>query len=492
MPGILAYLIKSFRGGVSDEADKGIAGSFKYGYGLDIHKKKDTLSCQQQMVRETSGDVVTDLPRFFVSCPADGSIYAFGDGGTIYSRSGDGVYTWAARYHDSNGAIKGAYSWTFHDGSTYLVWATDTSMSRKQMWGSNSGMNWTNVTQDWYKLLTPADWHTMEQACGNLMVCNGLYLAMLTYSTAEPVFTTDSLNIRPENITKCLEERDDNVIIGSTRADKDERSYIWSWITTALNWVQKKKIPAAGVNALIYTEYPYLQAGEGGELFYSDFTNVVPLHQIPGGGFTNPGAVCEDENLALFGMSGTSRTCSYPGIWSYGRKVRNRPLVLNYEYRMSPTVTGSTVTEVGGVANINGEILASWKTLEGVNGERHYGVDRVDASNKVTGVYEGLEFDGKNPHIDKYFQHVKLTMEPLVTGCSIALKYKPDRASSWTTALTSSGATSFSTADATEAIFTINQKARVIEIGLTLTPTSNSTPEILSITSYIGKEADEY
>ena len=484
----ISYIIKSFRGGISDEDDKGISGSFKYGYGANIHKKKDSYSAQQAMLRETSGDTITDLPRFFVSCPTDGSIYAFGDNGTIYTRSDNKV--WGARYHDANGPIKGAYCWTFHDGSTYIIWATNTSVSRKQIWDSNSGMNWTNVEIDWYKLLTPADWHTMENACGNLMICNGLYLAMIDYTAN---FTPEALNIRPENLTKCLEERDDNVIIGSTRADNDERGYIWSWITTALNWIQKKKIAAPGINSLIYTEYPILQAGNNGQLFFSDFTNVVPLHSVPGGGRSNPGGVCEDENLALFGMYNSMVTTAYPGIWSYGRKNKNRPNVLNYEYRLSPTVAGSTVAQVGAVANINGEVLASWETREGTlgTGQPHYGVDCVSSTVKATALYEGLEFNANAPYVEKFFQHVKVIMEPLPASCSIALKYKIDRGS-WVTAKAGDGTSSFSTEGATDAIFTIGQKGKIIEVGLTLTPSANTTPEILSINTYLGENQDEY
>jgi hypothetical protein len=326
----------------------------------------------------------------------------------------------------------------------------------------------------------------MENACGNLMICNKLYLGMITYTKAMPNFTPNALNLRPENIAKCLEERDDNVIIGSTRGDDDERSYIWSWITTALNWVQKKKIPAAGVNALIYTEYPFLQAGTNGQLFYSDFTNVVPLHQIPGGGYCNPGGVCEDENLALFGIYGGT----YPGIWSYGRKAKNRPHVLNYEYRLSPTVAGSTVSEIGAIGNINGQILASWKMTNGST--IRYGVDGYSSTTKATALYEGLEFNGGMPHIEKLFQNVKVVMESLPTGCSIALKYKIDRASSWTTAKTAGGDTSFSTTGATDAIFTIGEKGKIIEIGLTSTPSANTTPEIISIITFIGRETDEF
>jgi len=40
---LIPYLIKTFRGGVSDENDKGIAGSFKHGHSLDIHKRNDSL-----------------------------------------------------------------------------------------------------------------------------------------------------------------------------------------------------------------------------------------------------------------------------------------------------------------------------------------------------------------------------------------------------------------------------------------------------------------
>ena len=34
---MIPYIIKSFRGGVSDESNKGVAGAYKFGYGLDIH-----------------------------------------------------------------------------------------------------------------------------------------------------------------------------------------------------------------------------------------------------------------------------------------------------------------------------------------------------------------------------------------------------------------------------------------------------------------------
>ena len=48
----MVYQISSFRGGISDYDDKGLAGAFKFGYGLDIRKVKDSLSCQQALIEE--------------------------------------------------------------------------------------------------------------------------------------------------------------------------------------------------------------------------------------------------------------------------------------------------------------------------------------------------------------------------------------------------------------------------------------------------------
>ena len=46
---MIPYLKDSWRGGISDESTRGIKGSFKYGYGLDIHKRRDSLSANYAM-----------------------------------------------------------------------------------------------------------------------------------------------------------------------------------------------------------------------------------------------------------------------------------------------------------------------------------------------------------------------------------------------------------------------------------------------------------
>ena len=157
----------------------------------------------------------------------------------------------------------------------------------------------------------------MKNASGQLNIANGNYLASIDY---DGNFDPADLNLRPGNLIKALEERDDYAILGSYRKDNSEEGHIWSWITTAINWVQKKRIPVKGVNSLINAEMPILQGGDNGELFFSDFVNAVPLHGVPGGGQTDPSGVSIEDDIAIFGFYGGT----YPGLWSYGRKRKKQ------------------------------------------------------------------------------------------------------------------------------------------------------------------------
>jgi len=393
------YPIKLFRAGISDEDDKGVSGSFKYGHGLEIHGRGDVLACASTTVTIKEGsDVVNDLIQFFVTA-RDGSTYGFGNAGSVYSISGDpGDPDVNFVYNDENGKIRGAAEWQHRDGTTFVYWATNTSIARMVMNGSVD-IPWAAgvVTQDYKTTLDPADYHTMEVASGALMIANNKYLASIDF---QGEFDPASVNIRPGNKIKALEERDDYVLMGSYREDNAEEGHIWSWVITALNFVQKKKIPVKGVNAMIYAEFPLIQGGSDGELFTSDFSDALPLNSM--GGQVNPDGVTIYNDIARFGTYGGDE----PGIWSYGRKRNGRVQALNYDYRLSPTVGGSTVTEIGSIETVNGTILATWATTDGSTVE--YGVDELSSTTKASAVYEGLEFDNNEPskyYLVEYFKN---------------------------------------------------------------------------------------
>lgn len=488
---MIPYKIKSFRGGVSDEADKGIAGSFKYGKGLDINKQVDSLTCGSAMTT-LDQTIVTDLVQFFVPA-ANGSTYAFGDTGKIYSISGDPYDAkFTVQYTDTNGKIKGAEQWKDSTGNNYLFWATDTSISRKLLPGDDA---WGDVTQNWKTTLNSADWHTMANAGGQLNIANLDSLATIDYSSL--AFNALALNVRPGNILKALEERDDYVIMGSYRLDQAEEGYLWSWIVTATSWIQKKQIQAKGVNALISSELILMQAGNDGGLFYSDFKNAIPLHNIPGGGTVNPGGVAIINKLAAFGIYGGSNT----GIWTYGRSLKNRPYALNFAYRLARDVAGSSVSTIGAITVVNGQLLASWGTTDGSTSG--YGVDGLSSTTYATASYESLEFNADTPESAKNFQTVNLAMNALPSGASVSVKFKMDKATTGGDSSLTGGwryavlgdmtTTSYSTTGAIEALFLLGPSyGHTYEVGVELTPNTTVTPEILAIITYLTGESYGY
>lgn len=493
----IPYIKDSWRAGISDENTRGVRGSFKYGYGLDIHKRRDSLSCEYAMSNIGNSSVVNDLIRFTIQA-CDGSTYAFGSGGSIYAIAGnpqDPVVSFV--YNDENGAIKGAGEWKHSDGTNYLYWATNTSVARVALNGSlpvpwGAGV----ATQDYKTTLDASDWHTMKNAAGSLCISNGNYLATIDFSGN---FNPAAMNVRPGNILKALEERDDYVLMGSERVDESEEGHIWSWITTALNWVQKKKIPVKGVNALIDTERLLLQGGTSGEIFYSDFANMAPLNSVPSGGQVNPQGVAVLNDLALFGFYGTSDS-SQVGLYSYGRRSINRPFAFNHQFRLTRTVAGSTISEIGSVWVNSTAAFASWKTTDGSTSE--YGIDMVSSSSRATARLEGLEFTANQPHMKKVYLTEKVVMEPLPSGASVNVIYRPNRQSTggsssagagWKYARIADGtSTTYAVADSTEAEFIINDAAKTFEIGIELTPSGSDTPEVTGMVGYIEDNPQDH
>lgn len=493
---MIPYLKDSWRAGISDENTRGVRGSFKYAYGVDIHKRRDSISCNWAMSNIGTSAVVNDVIRFAVNA-RDGSTYCFGSAGSVYAVAGnvnDPVVTGV--YNDENGEIRGAAEWKLSDGNNYLYWATATSIARMALNGSPDTPWAAGVaTQDYKTTLDNYLYHPMNEAGGSLCIGNGNFVATIDYDGA---YNNAAMNLRPGHIIKCLEERDDYIIIGSERVDEAEEGHIWNWVIADTNWSIKRKIPVKGINALIDTERLLLQGGSDGELFYSDFSNVAPLNSVPSSGQSNS-QIGIYNDLALFGIYGCD-DASQIGIYSYGRRMINRPFALNNEFRLTRTVAGSTVAEIGGVWVNSSAVFASWKTVDGSTLE--YGVDMVSSTTRTTARIEGLEFTGGSPHLKKKYNTEKVVFEPLPANTSLNVIYKPSRQTTggsssagtgWKYAKIADGtSTTYSTEGSTEAEFIINEQAKVFEVGLELTPSGSDTPEITAMVGYLGNELSEH
>jgi len=524
---------KSFEGGISSFADRSIRGGFKFGSNLSIRKAVDTLSCSQALKEEglfgTSHSQSASLspspslsPSSSASASAsrsrsasaslspsasasrsaskslspstsaspsssvspslspsaglnnvyvdlviawakatDGATYGFGNAGNIYRRYSDGFTRNV--YKDADGAIKGAIEKP-SVGATYLQWATDTSIKQKPLPGAS---DWSDVTEI-ADNLTGTDWHTMKQVGGANYVANGSKVALVGYDDS---WTNEALDIIPGRYIKSIVERNGRAVFGTYPAG----------------------YPNKGVNGAIDCEVPLMQIGDDGEIFFSNFTDSMPVKRFPGGGRVNPGGVANEVaeveifdwvfgadswidrqslgNMSIWGVFDADSGKN--GLYYYGRKNKEMPFTLNLEYAMD-------VDEIGAVVNVDGVTLASYRDGD------DFGVKSVDSTTKAQGIWESLEyrFPVKKAEQITKVSHVEVFFDELPVGCSIYFYYQKNKSGTWTQAYTADGNASHATTGSKKVTFRIGEEMDIYERRILMEPSGNTTPEIFRIRTF--------
>jgi len=530
---IPVYEITSFRGGISDYEDKGISGAFKFGKNLNIRKVKDTLTCNQSLTEEGLLDesrsasasvspsasvsrspspspslspsptpspsasaspsasespspsptpsaspslspsisyaitsVYRDLVRWMVK-GSDGYTYQFGNTGYIYRRDDDGFVQRV--YKDADGGITGAAEWYSDANKTYLYWTVGRKLKRKELPGDSEWNDVTEVNDN----LNQADWHSMRESGGALVICNGNWLAMVGYDDS---FTNEALNLIPGRVAKTIVERNGRAIIGTHKAGEAGK----------------------GVNAAIDAEDPIIQVGTDGEIYFTNMSASAPIKRFPGGGQVNPSGVCNlvnvaelfeweqnalsyiDKqavgNMAMFAVYDADT--GYGGIYSWGRKNKNHPKVMNLEYALD-------ADELGGIFNANGTILVSYR--DGTD----FGVKAVDSSEKAIGVYEGLDFKApvKKAGQITSWQTAEIFSAPINDGESLEFWYRVNKTGSFVQAKMEGEVAQFTQEGEQKSVFLIASEGEIFEPRVVLNPTGNSSPEVHSLKVRFDQDA---
>jgi hypothetical protein len=402
--------------------------------------------------------VFQDLILWFVKS-SDGNLYGFGNTGKVYKRLPDG--TWLQVY-DNRERITGAYEWQHSNGKVYLYFADYHKLHRKEIPG-RSDWNDVNATTGWPKTnLTTYELHTMREIGGDLIICNYNFLALVGYDES---YTNEALRLVPGDIARTLVDRNGRTIIGTAKAYALDK----------------------GFNGAIDAEIPLAQIGDDGQLYYNNMRDNIPMKRFPGGGKVNPGGVTNEieqvnsyeweptalsymdkqevGNMSLWGVYDADSGKN--GIYSYGRRNKNHPFVLNLEYELD-------VDEIGAVINAEGVTLASYR-----DGSL-FGVKRVDVTQKAIGVYEGLDLKApiKKPGDITNWKRVELFCQPLPSGCSIEVWYRVDKTGSFVKALLANGDSNYSVVGGKEAVFRIVAAGKIDETKVVIYPFGNETPEI--------------
>jgi len=406
--------------------------------------------------------VFSDLVHVWVKA-SDGNLYGFGNTGKVYKIDSSLA---CFQVYDLHRAIKGACERPSSDGTTYLVFASNTELHIKPLPG-NAGWDDVDSVADWPKNdLTSATWHTMKEVGGDVFIANGSTLATVGYDGS---YSNEALDLVPGNVVKTLIERNGNINIGTARSSE----------------------PTQGINGAIDSEVPLSQVGDDGELYFANMTDTIPVKRFPGGGKVNPGGVTNlveqvnffnwepgadswiDKqsvgNMALFGVFGADSGKN--GIYSYGRKNKNHSFVMNLDYALE-------VDEIGAVTSYNGTVIASYK--DGSD----YGVKAVDSTTKATGTYEGLDLKSPKDKMlatQTIWNIAEIFTAPITLGSSVEFWYKANKTGSFVQAYTADGSTSFSTASGLKAEFRIGAVGEIFEPRIVLNPTGNTSPEVYKI-----------
>lgn len=463
-----SYVLNSFRGGISDYENKGLPGAYKFAKNHDPRKLIDSISCQQALTDDlASGFTATP---YFAVVASDGLVYiAMAD--KIYTRTTSSIYTLV--YTDPDGTIVGMAESYNHTGDTFISWATATKLKRKRIIGTGyTNTDWTDANntinaQSYPKTnLTSAPWHTMKFILGGLYGVNDDKLFLV--SSEDDSYTNQIVRFAPGCSQKTLEEVRAYMYTGSTQKGGEEKADLTFWDGLATKYLQRYPMPASAINAIAPGEYPLIQIGTNGQLYYlAEDNSFTPVISFPNGGQVNPQGVAINGGLTLFGVfgNGTGKT----GIYSYGRKKKNASPVLNLEYQFD-------CDEIGFVIKVGADILFSFKSGS------TYGVKKVDTSNKAIAVFEtiDLEVSAIEDRMPVWKKAI-VTTKPLPAGCSIGLQRRMNKTATWLPADISNGVVSFNAENDTQVVFNLSDSGTLLEGQFTLTPNGNATPEILKV-----------
>lgn len=480
----MSVLINNFSGGVAESKYQGVVGSYGRGIGIDPYSEPGILQCAQKLTKD-SGTTVTDLILWAFQS-TNGSTYFAGDSGKLYKRTSGG--TW------SNVRTESSRICGFIEYNGYFLWATSTKLYRMLIagdWTDGACTVYKASTSTWSATLTDVtwagteantSWHPMQVApTGELTVGAGQYLTTVASS-----FTVNiqALDFPPDYYTKTLSYYRDDTVIGTYKASTNNNTAnIYRWDNNASSFQVPTLLNEGGVNSIISQgNYGITQAGIDGALYIYDGAQSQLIRRIPGTysptkySDTYPQAMAYRESLLHIGHSDITGSPSDHGVWTWGSLYKNIPPSLNLTY---PISSGNlTAVTIGCILIVGLDMYVSWKdTTSGTV----YGVDKLDFSNKYNGgIYETIVLGRGQPK--KSYKRVSVTFEPLTSGCSLALAYRADGDTSYTTINLGDGSSSYTTANGTTITWDFNKNCHQVQFKLTLGSTSNSSPRVTALT----------
>lgn len=415
-------------GGISIAKKIGQLGSFRFGTHLNIYDDPNEITLNLTGTKK-SGSVVVGLIKWIVDAtPHNTNRYAYDDAGNIYQIDASDVFTLIRTVGSSHGQgleVHNNYLYYTQDTQIGRYGPLDSSPAFTDAW--HTGLNSTATT----------GFAPLIVLSSQLFVGHGNNIA--TWDGA--VWTLAKLTVPAGMNFRSFSRTDQYVLAGSWRgtavtASEDGFVYMWDGLSdTFVN-----SYPTEGsLNAMDYSRNRLLTIQGNLGVIYTDTSPFNKVHQIPKLEIKKyvevyPGAMTGWKNLTFFGISNSDSTTLARGVYCYGTKSSQlAPDALNYMYTISTGNNGSTV-QIGAVKGIGSDLYISWK--DGSS----YGVDKVDetSSYALTGTYESLIVDNKQPSKEKDGTAVVITHLPLAANEAVAINYKRNRQTTFQAGITNS------------------------------------------------------
>jgi len=376
------------KGGLAFSKWSGLANSLYKMIGFDPHSTPGTLKVEQKLTLDAGMvGVVDEFCRYAISGSNNIRYWFSYTSGKIWQETA-GTYTLVYTTSPAGGAA-GCLGAKEYQG--YIYWATQSRLHRIPIATANGAGEWTtNAVPNWKTFsITDASFHPMLDHTGQqiLYIGDGNYLAQVDAGT----FSANALDIKTPLKIKSLGEIGTDVLIGTYVASSVTQAEIIRWNGWSVSFTNSDPIPETGVNAFLPADNMVLaQAGTQGNIYYYDGTNLELYMKIPGNyssaayGEVYPGSVANNGGQILFGFSNGSGNPADELIYRLARHSRNFSYILDAPYPISER-SGSnfvlTGIEIGAILVVNNLIYVAWK-----NGAS-YGIDKLDASNKLDGAY---------------------------------------------------------------------------------------------------------
>lgn len=412
--------------------------------------------------------------------------------------AGKGTGAWTLTVHDSLNRViatktvtnanlsTGDFEFTFSSvwrpiiGASYHFHLTSTVADGTVTTTTASDLETVDFHTYYQFLVTDTDFHPIEQMLNFIVIGNERYIGKYA---SDGTYDPHRLTLPSGWRVRCFALWKGFLVIGCWKGtniyDTDEGMvFLWDGYSPTYN--DSFVVPEGGINSMLSTRgILYILAGYHGDMLeyrggdYAEVKKRIPKMTPEKYIETMPKAMSMWDGLLRWGVGGNSNSSDVErGVYTWGKRKASNSDSLSYDFPLSTGSRATTNIEIGFIYPIDRKLLIGWK--DNVS----YGVDVVDptASPFATGTIEKGLADYGRVSKEKKALMVRADFEPLASGESVRVKYRKDRASTWT-----EGAYE-TTVDKTFVRLPIPQgNIKELEIACDLATTTTTAPVVIEL-----------